>query len=118
MVSSTKRKENGQAWNGSLERLRGGADPMKARLSRNVTLPLCPRFGFFLSVVTHQSVSRLVLINGADPGPIEVHQKRHARRVERVLRRHHPKEIWKAVAGEHRVRVCVAELQQNSYVGD
>ena len=67
---------------------------------------------------THQSVSRLVLINGTDPGPIEVHQKRHARRVELVLRRHHPKEIWKAVVGEHRVRVSVAKLQQNSYAGD
>lgn len=60
---------------------------------------------------TYQSISRLVLVNRTDPRPVKVYQKCHAGSVERVLGRHHPKEVREAIAREHRMRVRVAELQ-------
>lgn len=84
-------------------------------------LSLLLRFGFItgrlLSRSLHQNslyqcVSGLVLINRADPGPVEVQKQRHSRCVEGVFRRHDPKEIREAIGCEHRMGVRIAELQQ------
>ena len=65
---------------------------------------------------TYQSVSRLVLVQGAHSGPVEGLQQLDAGRVERVLTGHDAEEVRVALAGEHRVRVRVRQLQSNNHV--
>ena len=65
---------------------------------------------------TYQSVSRLVLVQGAHSGPVEGLQQLDAGRVERVLTGHDAEEVGVALAGEHRVRVRVRQLQSNNHV--
>lgn len=63
-------------------------------------------------IKSYQCVSRLVLINRADSGPVEVQQQCHSRRVQSVLGWHDPEEVREAVGREHGMSIRVAELQQ------
>lgn len=67
-------------------------------------------FIIFNFIVTYQCVSRFVLINSTDSGPVVLCQKSESWCVEGVFRWYYPKEIGKTVAREHRVGVRVTQL--------
>ena len=60
--------------------------------------------------MSYQGVLGLVLVEGAEPGPVELLEEGEAGLVELALRGHDPEEVGEAARREHRVRVRVGQL--------
>lgn len=55
--------------------------------------------------ITYQSISRFILVDGADPGPVEVLKQSDPRHIECILRGDDTEEIRERLLREH--WVCV-----------
>ena len=64
-------------------------------------------------VITHQRVSGLVLVDGPHSSPVELLKQLESWRVEGVFTWHHTEEVREVLLGEHRVRICVGQLQHS-----
>ncbi len=65
---------------------------------------------------TYQRILCLVLVEGAEAGPVELPEEGEARLIELVLWGHDPEEMREAARREHGVRVRVRQLKYRNLI--